>query len=152
MALFGNVGKFFKTASSRFLCRPIPGVTQFPTKVNFLPCRGSLTPARLRSFARLFWNQVTTCCFDKPKRFASHFLDEGDKYFLNLKFSSKASLWKSVKIIFLLLLDVVDGGVACLARGLNEESQDNPSRWSSWVKKFCTNPSSLAILDSSDGE
>ena len=53
-------------------------------------CRQEPLEGLVYALSRDFWNQVTTCCLDKPNRFASHCLNEGDKYFLNLKLSSNA--------------------------------------------------------------
>ena len=77
-------------------------------------CRQEPLEGLVYALSRDFWNQVTTCCLDKPNRFASHCPPMPRDH--------------SVKIIILLGLDFGDGRVACLARGLNEESQDNPLR------------------------
>ena len=39
----------------------LQAASTFVLNMHFFPCRGSLSPARFRSRARLFWNQVTTC-------------------------------------------------------------------------------------------
>lgn len=69
----------------------LKAASTFVLNMHFFPCRGSLSPARFRSRARLFWNQVTTCCFLKPKSLASHVPEDGDKCCLNLKLFSRVS-------------------------------------------------------------
>ena len=109
--------------------------------MHFFPCRGSLSPARFRSRARLFWNQVTTCCFLKPKSLASHVPEDGDKCCLNLKLFSRVSHWNSENIVLLFALE----GTANPSRGLPDLASDDFRELSSGslLKKSSTNLSSL---------